>query len=78
MVCMCVLWREHPKAQMKVVLEKLGIQPATPCLQGIELIHYTMAYQGYFWHHKVSLMSRCIMMQESTMLKSCFGLASYM
>ena len=32
-----------PKAQPKVVLEKPGIKPSTPGLQGIALIHYTMA-----------------------------------
>ena len=30
-------------AQPKVFLEKLGIEPATPGLQGIALIHYNMA-----------------------------------
>ena len=30
-----------PKAQPKVVLDKPGIEPATPGLQGIALIHYT-------------------------------------
>ena len=43
MVCVCILLREHPKAQPKVVLEKTGIEPATTSLQGITLIHYTTA-----------------------------------
>ena len=30
MICLCILWREHPKAQSKVVLEKPEIEPATP------------------------------------------------
>ena len=42
MICVYFM-RGHPKAQPKVVLEKLGIQPATPGLQGIALIHYTTA-----------------------------------
>ena len=43
MVYVCILWREHPKAQPKVVLDKLGIDLATPGLQGIALIQYTTA-----------------------------------
>ena len=46
MICVCILLREHPKAQPKVFLEKPGIEPATPGLQGIALIHYTtVAYE---------------------------------
>ena len=43
MVCVCILCREHPKAQPSVVLEKPGIELANPGLQGISLIHYTRA-----------------------------------
>ena len=37
MVCVCVffIFMEHRKAQLIVVLEKLGIEPVSPCLQGI-------------------------------------------
>ena len=35
------IWREHPQTQSNLVLEKPGIEPATPGLQGIALIHYT-------------------------------------
>ena len=41
MVCVCIIWREHPKAKPKVVLEEPGIEPATPGLQDLALIHYT-------------------------------------
>ena len=42
MVCVCFyIYREHPKAQPIVVLEKPGIEPVTPALQGITLTHYT-------------------------------------
>ena len=42
---MCLFFYDGstPKAQPKVVLQKPGIEPATPGLQGIELIHYTTA-----------------------------------
>ena len=43
MIWVCILWREHPKAQSKVDLEKLGIEPTTPGLQGIAFINYTTA-----------------------------------
>ena len=43
MICVFILWWEHPKAQSKVDLEKPGIEPATPGLRGIALIHYTTA-----------------------------------
>ena len=43
MVCMCILCREHPKAQPTVALEKLGIETATPGLQCVWFIHYTTA-----------------------------------
>ena len=43
MVCVCILRREHLKAQPKVVLEKPGIEPGTPGLKGRALIHYTTA-----------------------------------
>ena len=42
-VCVYFLWQKHLKTQQKVVLEKPGIEPETPDLQGIALIHYTMA-----------------------------------
>ena len=35
MVCVCILCQEHPNAQATVVLEKPGIEPTTPGLQGI-------------------------------------------
>ena len=37
MVCECILWREHSKAHWKCffLMEKLGIEPATPGLQVI-------------------------------------------
>ena len=41
MVCVHILMREHQKAQLKVILEKPGIETGTPGLQGIALIHYT-------------------------------------
>ena len=48
MVYVCVFFtREHPKAQLIVVMVKLGIEPATPGLQGIALIHYTTAASYY-------------------------------
>ena len=40
MIYVCILRREHLKAQPKVVLEKLGIEPVTPGLQGIALVQY--------------------------------------
>ena len=41
-ICVLVLLREHPKAHRKrFFTEKPGIEPATPGLQGIALIHYT-------------------------------------
>ena len=43
---MCVFY-ELLKAQPEVFLEKPGIKPATPGLQGIALIHYTTA-ASYF------------------------------
>ena len=45
MVCVLLfyLYPEHPKARPIVVLEKRGIEPATPGLQSIALIHYTTA-----------------------------------
>ena len=36
-LCNLCLYREHPKAQTIVVLEKPGIETATPGLQGIAL-----------------------------------------
>ena len=39
-VYVCILWGEHSKTQPKVFLEKPGIEPAPPGLQGIVLIHY--------------------------------------
>ena len=44
MICVFIIWREHPKAHRKWFygfMEKPGIEPATPGLQGIALIHYT-------------------------------------
>ena len=60
MICVFIIWREHPKAHRKwfyVVLwafmEKPGIEPATPGLQGIALIHYTTGllktFCGFPW-----------------------------
>ena len=40
MVCVCFIYRKHPKAQPIVVLEKPRIEPTTPGLQGNPLIHY--------------------------------------
>ena len=42
-LCVCIIWQEHPKAKRKVFLEKRGIKPVTPGLQGIALIHYNVA-----------------------------------
>ena len=36
MICVCILRREHSKAQPKQVLEKPGIEPETPGLQAFE------------------------------------------
>ena len=41
MVCVYILWREHLKTQPKVVFERPGIEPTTPDLLGIALVHYT-------------------------------------
>ena len=49
LICVFILWWEHPKAQLKVVLEKLGMKPATPGLQGYALIHYTTAASDLIW-----------------------------
>ena len=49
---MCILWREHRKAQPKVVLKKPGIEPATPGLQGIVLILYTTTASSLNEHNK--------------------------
>ena len=48
-VYVCIMFLEHPKAQPKVVLEKPEIEPATPGLQGIELIHYTTTAPLRVW-----------------------------
>ena len=43
---MCVLHvydGSTPRPQPKAFLEKPGIKPATPCLQGIAIIHYNTA-----------------------------------
>ena len=37
MICVLVVGREHPKAHQKWFMEKPGIKPATPGLQGIGL-----------------------------------------
>ena len=43
MVCVCIICQWHPKYQPTVALEKPGIEPATPGLQGMRFIHYTTA-----------------------------------
>ena len=43
MICVRIIWREYSKVQPKVFLEKPGIEPGTPGLQGIALIHYNTA-----------------------------------
>ena len=35
MICVCILCQEHPKTQLKAVLDKPEIEPAIPGLQGI-------------------------------------------
>ena len=56
MICVFIIWQELPKAQPKVCLmEKPGIEPAPPGLQGIALIHYTMGAflsdtLNTYWH----------------------------
>ena len=68
MVRVCIIWRKHPKAHPKVVLEKLGIESATPCLQGIVLIHYILfvAFLGRSQFRQVGLRFVCWLYDGNT------------
>ena len=55
--------REHPKAQPIVVLEKPGIEPATPGLQGIALTHYTTS--ASHWSDGIAPWSTLILVNDS-------------
>ena len=46
-MCVCIIRGEHPKAQPKVFLEKPGIEPETPGVQSIAVIHYNTAASRY-------------------------------
>ena len=49
MICVFIIWRELPKAATESgFMEKPGIEPATPGLQGIALIHYTTGASLYY------------------------------
>ena len=43
-LCVFCLYREHPKAQPLVVLEKPRIKPVTPGLQGLVLFYYWVRF----------------------------------
>ena len=60
MICVFIIRREHPKAHRKWFygfMEKPGIEPATPGLQGIALIPYTffVSFLGINQFHRVGL-----------------------
>ena len=67
MFCMCIVCLGHPKAQPKMILEKQGIEPAPPGLQGILLIHYTTV-ASFVWIYFKGIECECCALLDIVLL----------